>query len=122
MLQSSGGLTTRGSVKKNDVIKNRKIIRPLIEISREEIEEYCEIKQLKPRHDESNEDNIYTRNKIRNMLIPYIKKNFNPNIVETINRLSCIAKEEDAYLMYLAKKEFENVCVESDARCCTVTK
>jgi hypothetical protein len=47
-------------------------------------EEYCEINNLNPRHDESNDENIYTRNKMRNIVIPYIKKEFNPNIINYI--------------------------------------
>ena len=69
-------------------IRNNKYIRPLIEISRESIEEFTE--KYNPRHDESNDENEYTRNKIRNIVIPYIKKEFNPNIVQTITRLSLI--------------------------------
>ena len=63
-------------------------IRPLIECERAEIEAYCEEQKLETRIDKTNFDNIYTRNKIRNVVIPYIKKEFNPNIIETLNRLS----------------------------------
>ncbi|MDO5556409.1 MAG: tRNA lysidine(34) synthetase TilS, partial [Clostridia bacterium] len=57
-------------------MRNSKYIRPLIEIERNEIEEYCKINKLNPRIDKSNQDNTYTRNKIRNIVIPYIKKEF----------------------------------------------
>jgi len=67
---------------------NGKYIRPLIEIEREEIEKYCKENNLNPRIDSTNSDNTYTRNKIRNIVIPYIKKEFNPNIVEGLSRLS----------------------------------
>lgn len=65
-----------------------KYIKPLIEISRDEIEEYCKKNNLNPRHDKTNDENIYTRNKVRNILIPLLKEEFNPNIIDTINRLS----------------------------------
>ena len=54
-------------------IKKGKYIRPLIEIEREEIENYCIENKLEPRIDKSNNENIYTRNIIRNIVIPYIK-------------------------------------------------
>ena len=54
-----------------------KYIRPLIKCERVDIEKYCEENKLEPKFDESNKDNTYTRNKIRNLLIPYIKKEFN---------------------------------------------
>lgn len=63
-------------------------IKPLIEIGREEIEKYCEEEKLSPRQDKTNKENVYTRNKVRNILIPLIQKEFNPNIIDTIDRLS----------------------------------
>lgn len=75
-------------------LKNGKYIRPLLLCSREEIEKYCEECQLNPRHDETNDENDYTRNKIRNIVIPYIKKEFNPNIEKSIIRLSDIVSED----------------------------
>lgn len=87
-------------------------IRPLIECKRELIEEYCNNEKLNPRHDESNDINIYTRNKIRNVAIPYIKKELNPNILETITRLSLIAKDDINYLDIQTQKAYENMCIE----------
>lgn len=87
-------------------------IRPLIESEREEIERYCEDKKLNPRHDESNDENIYTRNKIRNIAIPYIKKELNPNFLETITRLSDIAKDDLNYLDFQTENAFFDMCLE----------
>lgn len=92
-----------------EAIRENKFIRPLIETTREEIEEYCEINNLNPKIDKSNNENIYTRNKIRNIVIPYIKKEFNPNIIKTINRLSEVATEENDYLEKIAKEIFEQI-------------
>lgn len=94
--------------------KRNKIIRPLIECSREEIEKYCEENSLNPRIDKTNFENNYTRNKIRNMLIPYIKENFNSNIIETINRLSDLSKDENNYLEKLTKENYKNVLLEKE--------
>lgn len=87
------------------------LIRPLIECNREEIEEYCKQKKLNPRIDKTNFDNTYTRNKIRNQLIPYIKENFNPNIIETINRLSTLSRQEDEYLEKITEQQFEKLLI-----------
>ncbi|MEL7658659.1 MAG: tRNA lysidine(34) synthetase TilS, partial [Bacillota bacterium] len=56
------------------------IIRPLLDISREEIEEYCRENHLNPQIDLTNLKPIYTRNKIRLELLPYLRDNFNTNI------------------------------------------
>ena len=79
-------------------IRDNKYIRPIIEIERKDIEKYCQENNLYPRIDKTNFENIYTRNKIRNIVVPFIEKEFNPNIIESINRLSEIATEEDDYL------------------------
>lgn len=91
---------------------NKQIIRPLIECSRTEIEEYCKQNNLNPRIDKTNFENDYTRNKIRNMLIPYIQENFNPNIVEGINRLSSLSKQENDYLEKETQKAYISIVEE----------
>ena len=92
-------------------IRENKYIRPLIETAREDIEKYCLENNLEPKIDKTNLESVYKRNKIRNDLIPYMKKEFNPNIVKTINRLSEVATEENEYLEKIAKSEFENISV-----------
>lgn len=79
-------------------IRDNKYIRPLIEIDRADIENYCKENHLEPRIDKTNFINDCTRNKIRNIVIPYMKQEFNPNIVETIDRLSVVISQEDEYL------------------------
>lgn len=93
-------------------IKRKNLIRPLLECNREEIEQYCIENELKPRIDKTNFENDYTRNKIRNMLIPYIEKNFNPNIIESINRLSDLSKMENAYLENQTQKAYNELVEE----------
>ena len=94
--------------------KRKKYIRPLIEIERYEIEKYCIENKINPRHDESNDDNTYTRNKIRNIVIPYIKNEFNPNIIRTLNRLSEIVKEEDEYVQSETEKIFKEILLTNE--------
>ena len=96
-----------------DPIRENKFIKPLIETSREEIEKYCEENRLNPRIDKSNNENIYTRNKVRNCVIPYIKREFNPNILKTINRLSEVATEENEYLSKITVEAFNQTKVEN---------
>jgi len=97
-----------------EAIRDEKFIRPLIETSREEIEEYCETNKLNPKTDKSNNENIYTRNKVRNVVIPYIKQEFNPNILKTINRLSEVATEESEYLNKITEQTYNEIYVGAD--------
>ncbi len=87
------------------------IIRPLIDISREEIEEYCEENGLNPRIDKTNKELIYQRNKVRNVIIPYIEKEFNKNFIGTINRLSKITAEESELIQNIAKEQYKKICI-----------
>ena len=93
-------------------VRENKFIRPLIEVERANIEEYCAENNLDPKYDESNNENIYTRNKVRNMLIPYIKKEFNPSIVEAVNRLSDLATQEISYIDKIVLENYRDICDE----------
>ena len=91
-----------------------KYIRPLIECERKEIEEYCKENNIEPRIDKTNFENVYTRNKIRNIVIPYIKQEFNPNIIETMDRLSNIVTEQEEYIQKQAEIVYEKILVEEN--------
>ena len=97
-------------------IRDNKYIRPLIECERTEIEKYCEENKLEPRIDRTNFENEYTRNKIRNIAIPYIKQEFNPNITETINRLSEVIREEDSYMNKIAQEIYNKILIEKQEK------
>jgi tRNA(Ile)-lysidine synthase len=85
-----------------------KYIRPLIYVSRKEIEQYCEKNQLHPRIDSTNKENIYKRNIIRNIIMPELRK-LNPNIEESLSRTSILAKENNEFVEQYAKKEYESI-------------
>ena len=108
IIRGSGSLGLKGIESKRD----EKYIRPLIEIQRSEIEEYCRINKLDPKHDKSNDDNTYTRNRVRNVLIPFLKENFNPNIINGINKLSIIMTEEQNYLEKIVNNIYNDVKIE----------
>lgn len=95
-------------------VKRGKYIRPLLEITRQEIEQYCQKQQLNPRIDQTNQENVYTRNRIRNELIPYIEKNFNPSIVTSLNRLSEILKEQEEYMEKVVEKAYLEIMLEQN--------
>ena len=97
-------------------IKNNKYIRPLIECERFEIEQYCKDNNIEARIDKTNFENVYTRNKIRNIIIPYIKKEFNPNIIQTMDRLSELVKEEDEFLEKLVQKIYKELLIEEKTK------
>lgn len=86
------------------------IIRPLLSVDREDIEAYCEENGLIFRTDESNTDSSYTRNRVRNELIPFLKEKFNPNIVDGLIGLSENVSEDAVFLNSYAERLFERLC------------
>ena len=92
-----------------DYIRDGIIIRPILEIERSEIEAYCEKYELNPRIDATNLESIYTRNKVRLELIPYMKENFNSNITESIVRMSNSLRNDNDFIEEEAFKKFKEV-------------
>lgn len=80
------------------------LIRPLLTVSREEIEEYCNINNFSYVNDKTNFDDDYTRNKIRHNIVPVLK-NINNDLENTFLRFSCNNKEVFEYLEKTAEKE-----------------
>ncbi|MCS3917598.1 tRNA(Ile)-lysidine synthase [Caldanaerobacter subterraneus subsp. tengcongensis MB4] len=89
---------------------NGNIIRPLIEIERREIEKYLKDKNLHPRIDHTNYEDLYTRNKIRLKVIPYIEEVFKIDLVENLSRMAAILLEEDDYLEAKCEEVFNQIC------------
>ncbi|BBA79482.1 putative cell cycle control PP-loop ATPase MesJ/YaeO [cyanobacterium endosymbiont of Rhopalodia gibberula] len=83
------------------------LVRPLLTINRSEIWEFCQKCDLPIWEDLANENLNYARNRIRKELIPYFKKNFNPQIETTLARTAEIVKEETEYLESCAEINLE---------------
>lgn len=112
ILRGSGTAGLKGiePIRKNE--KNVVFVRPLLNCTKEEIYEYCKEKKLQPKIDKSNQENVYNRNKVRNILIPFLEKEWNPNIVATLNRLSELARQENQYLERQTQKAYEDMVLE----------
>jgi len=85
-----------------------RLVRPLLEIPREEIEAYCQEHRLSPRFDRSNLDTTYYRNRIRHELLPLLEE-YNPNIREVIRRAALIIADDHDYLASQGRRAWEKV-------------
>ncbi len=74
------------------------LIRPLLSLSRREIERYCLNYHLNPIIDSSNLETDYTRNRIRLELIPQLEDQYNPRVKEALARLAALAVKDRRYL------------------------
>lgn len=91
-------------------VRDRIFIRPILVLKRNEIEQYCEVNNLNPRIDETNLEEIYSRNKIRLKAIPFIQKNFNPDIVTTLNRLAYSCSKDVEFIQEEVEKRYTKLC------------
>ncbi len=85
-----------------------RLVRPLLEVTRQEIEAYCQEHGLKPRFDRSNLDTTYYRNRLRHELIPYLEK-LNPNVREVVRRSARVIADDYAYLRSELKRLWPQV-------------
>ncbi|MDD8031660.1 MAG: tRNA lysidine(34) synthetase TilS, partial [Acidobacteriota bacterium] len=79
------------------------VVRPLLCLSRREIEVYIRENNFEFRTDETNLDLEILRNKIRLELIPYLEAEFDPEIVSHLSQLALIAQDENEALAELAE-------------------
>ncbi len=89
--------------------KRDNFIRPLLCVCRDDIEEFCKCEGLSYVTDKTNSETKYTRNKIRNLLIPYLKKEYNPNLVDTITQNAEVIAYDNDYLDLVAEREFKAI-------------
>lgn len=87
-----------------------KIIRPLLCVSRKEIEEYLKEQGFSWCEDSTNRENDYTRNKIRNELLPWVRENINSRAAEHILAASELAAQADVYFEMEAERILEESC------------
>ena len=88
-------------------VRNMKFIRPLAGFTRQNIEAFLTSIGIVPRHDATNTDTYYLRNRIRRELIPQLARDYNPNIKTGLSRTADVLGTESEYLDTVARKAFE---------------
>ena len=89
------------------------IIRPLLNVSKDAIRQYCMEHKLPICEDVSNQERIYNRNKIRLDLIPYMSEMFDTDMTEKIIRMSDNVALDDGFLQEMVEKA-KAICVKQD--------
>jgi tRNA(Ile)-lysidine synthase len=90
---------------------NQDIIHPLLIFKKEELVRYLEQKNISYRTDKTNFTNTYTRNQIRNELIPHISEKYNLNIENRLFEYSQLFFQADDFLKKVAAKEFKRCLI-----------
>lgn len=82
----------------------RRILRPLLQVPRAEVEAYASRRQVEFRTDASNASDIYRRNRVRHHLLPLLAKEYNPRIIESLASLAGLMREDEGALAALADR------------------
>jgi len=109
------GMSGLGGISPVKTMGGLTIIRPLIEVSRREIEGFVKDNGFEVRHDSSNDKTLFTRNRIRRDLIPYLEKNFNANIKEILANTAENLRSENEFLEKLTRRKFKSMSKRSDS-------
>lgn len=100
-------------------VRQKCLVRPLLALSRQELEQYCRLRGLIYCNDSSNDDLYFTRNKVRHVLLPLLEREFNPRIKESLANTCTILAEDADCLRALAVQHFNaGVCREDRGFSC----
>lgn len=83
------------------------IIRPILDIKRKYIEEYISTNKLEYVDDHTNYENIYHRNKIRNVLLPTLAE-YNPDVDTALLNLGELSRRDNDYLQKITEEKYQN--------------
>ena len=100
------GASSLGAAGIPESSRNGLIVRPLLSLTRGEIDEYVKENSIPFVTDETNSDNAYSRNYIRNKIIPDIKEKF-PSFETAVLRFADSLKDDNDYLLDEARKAIE---------------
>ena len=93
-------------------VREGKVIRPLLEVWRGEIESFAMEKKIPFLLDSSNLKKDYLRNRIRLALIPLMEREYQPNFKEIVLKTSGILREENDYLERGAEEAYQKIVQE----------
>lgn len=102
-----GGMSLRSRLLPEQGWLNKRafdLIRPLLHVTRADIEAYCADNGLQPRHDATNDDTDYTRNYVRHEIMPRLQQ-INPQVVQALCQFADIARAEHDYVATRAEQE-----------------
>jgi tRNA(Ile)-lysidine synthase len=94
--------------------RQERYIRPLLSIPKSRLLDYLQQFQIDFAHDSSNRQRIYLRNKIRLDLVPYLTREFNPNIRQNLIQTANILHDEDALLSEMTEQACRDIFIETE--------
>lgn len=103
------GMSYRSIIKSFD--SEIPVIRPLLDVWREETVVFCAVNGLRPHYDSTNDSLNFQRNRIRHLLIPTLET-YNPKFREAIHRMSHSLKSDNAFIKEILETEWKDIALE----------
>jgi len=94
--------------------KNDYIIRPILDISKTDVISYLDENKIPYAIDKTNLKNDYTRNKVRNDLIKKLEVEYNPSIINALNRMAKINKYDNEIIIDAVKEAYTKLNVKKE--------
>ena len=95
------------------------LIRPLLSVTRKQIEHYLNEQQYTYREDSSNKKDTYTRNRFRHHIVPLVQEE-NPNVAAAITQWTHQQQQDEQLLQKLAMMEYEKIILSSDSHALSI--
>jgi len=96
------GSTGLNGISPSTTIQDFRVIRPMLDVSRDEVEDFLKSQNLTWREDATNTDIKIKRNFIRHKILPQLEEHLNPRIKEALARTTSILREDNAYMEHQA--------------------
>jgi len=93
-------------------VREGRFVRPLIEVTRKEIEEYARFHQIASVTDSSNLKSSYLRNRMRLQLLPLLRELYNPQVADTLAAIASILAAEEELLESMASSHLASALLE----------
>jgi tRNA(Ile)-lysidine synthase len=95
-------------------VRGQRIIRPLLHQTRQQILNFLETFKLEFVQDETNRDIRFLRNRIRHELLPDLLQEYNPNLVDTLNRTADVLRVEQEFIRQSAQQALDRMTMKQD--------
>lgn len=89
------------------------VVRPMLCVNREQIEEYCRENGFKWRTDRTNDEVVFTRNRIRHLVLPYLQKDCEGGLSKVLFELSLKSQKLYRKIEAQAQKAIDEMRIDS---------
>lgn len=120
LLRGTGMAGLSGIPRMRRLAENLTLFRPLLDVSRADVEVFLNELRQDYRHDATNDQTDFTRNRIRHELIPLLQRDYNPRVKSALLRLSAQASESAEGMRELADRVLGQAVLEQQPDNCRV--